>query len=195
MEIGKLATALHAATLEIKNPTKNKHVIAGAKDYWYSDLPTLLEVKPILHKHNLILIQTMRVENGQNILMTSLVHTSGEHIESEAVMPSDLTPQQFGTVVTYYRRYQISAILSVASEDDLDGDIDETPTARKPQPQPQATYNDYKPLEVGEIVPSWWWDLMKSDKKRAMSLMPKGCKYEKNAQNKWVVVTKEEEIL
>jgi hypothetical protein len=194
MEIKNLLKALNEAQPEIQNPTKNRHVIAGAKDYWYSDLNEILELKPILRKHGLLLIQTMRVENGQNIMMTTLAHVpSGEHIESETVLPHDLTPMLLGSAITYYRRYQISAIMCVASEDDLDGDIEESKPKAKPQKQ-TTEYNDYKSLEVGEIVPSWWWDLMKSDKRKAMSLMPKGCKYEKNAQNKWVVVNKEEEV-
>lgn len=191
MEIKQLIQALHAAQPEIKSPIKNKHVQAGAKSYSYADLPALLELKPILHKHGLILIQTMRVENGMNILMTSLVHTSGEHIESETYLPNDLTPQQLGSCVTYYRRYQISAILSVASEDDLDGDVSDEPVKITPSPKKNVAYDDYKPLEIGELVPSWWWDLLKSDKRRAMSLMPQNAQYKKNSQNKWEVVEKE----
>lgn len=191
MEIKQLIKALHDAQPEIKSPIKNKHVQAGAKSYSYADLPALLELKPILHKHGLMLIQTMRVENGMNILMTSLVHISGEHIESETYLPNDLTPQQLGSCVTYYRRYQISAILSVASEDDLDGDVSDEPVKITPSPKKNVAYDDYKPLEIGELVPSWWWDLLKSDKRRAMSLMPQNAQYKKNAQNKWEVVEKE----
>lgn len=191
MEIKQLIQALFAAQPEIKSPIKNKHVQQGTKSYSYADLPALLELKPILHKHGLMLIQTMRVENGMNILMTSLVHTSGEHIESETYLPNDLTPQQLGSCVTYYRRYQISAILSVASEDDLDGDVSDEPVKITPSPKKNVQYDDYKPLEIGEIVPSWWWDLLKSDKRRAMSLMPNNAQYKKNAQNKWEVTLKD----
>jgi len=92
-------------------------------NYTYADLPTILEtIKPLLKKHNLGITQLL-VEDG---LKTILFHTiSGETIESTVNIPQITLRgmnefQSFGSAITYYRRYSISAILFLVTDKDTD---------------------------------------------------------------------------
>lgn len=59
---------------------------------------------------------------GKNKLVTVLMHNSGEFISSTVEMtPKDTSPQAHGSVLTYMRRYSISAIFGLATEEDDDG--------------------------------------------------------------------------
>lgn len=88
-------------------------------------------VKPILAKNGLSFIQSTGAE-GENIVVTTvLLHESGEFIESDPlVLPAyqikkggekDFNAQGAGSAITYARRYSLSAILGLSSEDDDDG--------------------------------------------------------------------------
>lgn len=67
---------------------------------------------------------------GENELATILMHTSGEYLQSTVKMaPKENTPQGQGSAITYMRRYALSAVLGLATEDDDDGNA-----ASKPKP-------------------------------------------------------------
>ena len=59
--------------------------------------------------------------------ITLLLHESGEWIETEPLQMKleKNTPQGVGSAVTYGRRYQISSVLGLASEEDDDGEANE----------------------------------------------------------------------
>lgn len=60
--------------------------------------------------------------SGENELVTVLMHTSGEFIQAGVKMtPKDSTPQGQGSAITYMRRYGLSAVLGIATEEDDDG--------------------------------------------------------------------------
>ena len=63
------------------------------------------------------------ISEGKISISTTLFHSSGEYIEYPplSLKAADLTPQSAGSVITYARRYVISAILGIASDDDNDG--------------------------------------------------------------------------
>ena len=57
-------------------------------------------------------------------LVTILMHSSGEFIMSSyQIQAKDKTAQSLGSAITYQRRYALSAILGLASEDDDDANI------------------------------------------------------------------------
>lgn len=63
-----------------------------------------------------------QLPNGENYLTTILMHESGQWIQSNAKMsPKDTSPQSQGSAITYMRRYALSGILGLATEDDDDG--------------------------------------------------------------------------
>lgn len=91
----------------------------------YATLSAVLEdVLPVLTKNDLAITQTFKhfPDSGVNFLVTKLLHSSGESIESE--FPMQLMPdiQKMGSQITYIKRYSLMAILGVsASDEDDDG--------------------------------------------------------------------------
>lgn len=95
----------------ISKDGKNPHFKSS-----YATLPNILsEVKPVLTKLGLILQQPIR----ENKVYTEIIDpVSGQFIESWAVLPEGLNPQQMGSATTYYRRYLLAGLLSLEIEDD-----------------------------------------------------------------------------
>lgn len=78
-----------------------------------------------LGKYGLAIIQPWEImENGDTKVETWIIHESGEHIKSSCLVKSGKTDQQFGSSVTYMRRYQAASMLGVVGEEDDDGEID-----------------------------------------------------------------------
>jgi len=104
------------------------HKEAQAQYGKYADLTAVLStVLPALSKNGLAVVQTFEpCADAEQVLVTSLLHTSGERIESRLplVVPKGRNPlHDWGGATTYSRRYALLAILSLAAgiEDD-DGD-------------------------------------------------------------------------
>lgn len=97
--------------------------------YSYADLPQIFKViNPLLKKHNLGFYQCL--EGTQ--LKTVLFHTeTGQSIESKAEIPQDVSLskmnkfQVLGSAITYFRRYQISAMLGLVTDKDNDAQGEE----------------------------------------------------------------------
>lgn len=85
----------------------------------YADLSSVLvDALPILTKNGLGITQTLQ-QNGELLfLKTSLIHTSGEFIDSTVGVPQMQDPQKLGIWITYLKRYSLMAMLGVATEDD-----------------------------------------------------------------------------
>ncbi|MGU3443312.1 hypothetical protein COC69_32090 [Bacillus cereus] len=90
----------------------------------YATLDTIIdEVRPLLSKNGLSVMQ-IPSGDGQNVtLKTLLLHESGEWLESDALTmkPVKNDPQAIGSCVTYARRYSLAAFLSLNTGEDDDG--------------------------------------------------------------------------
>jgi len=85
----------------------------------YADLSSILQaVMPLLSANGLALSQPMKVQEGTTILITKLIHESGEEMSSEMILPHHADPQKFGALISYYKRYQLSALLSISTCDE-----------------------------------------------------------------------------
>lgn len=87
----------------------------------YAGLPSILNgIQKPLEVAGLSFAQ---FPTGTNGLTTILMHAeSGEFIESDYTMkPAKDDPQGQGSAITYQRRYALSAILGLSTEDDDDG--------------------------------------------------------------------------
>lgn len=96
----------------------------------FADLSTVLStVNPALAANGLAVVHTTKVENNKNILITNLLHTSGESITSEMLLPNNTggvgnPMHKEGGAITYCRRYSLLAILGLnAGIPDNDGDF------------------------------------------------------------------------
>lgn len=108
------------------------------------------EIRPILSKYGLAVIQIPGGTSEQTTMQTMLLHESGEWIMSPelAMRPVKSDPQGVGSVLTYLRRYSLNAFLSLNTGEDDDGNAasgahvpnsrSETPNAA-PQPRGRNT--------------------------------------------------------
>ena len=113
----------------------------------YASLSDILQaVMPLLSSCGLSITQPMRVTDNGTILITRLLHESGEVIESEMILPHNSDPQRYGSLISYYKRYQLTALLGIATiDEDDDGnrasgkDVSYKPTPVK-SPTPKPTF-------------------------------------------------------
>jgi len=139
-KIDLLSAALSQAQHEIKPPPKNKKVDFTDKSgrrvhYNYADLADLLEaLKEPFFKAGLSQYQSIRNTERGLILQTVIAHSSGQLIYSEYPLPDpkSVRPQDFGSLLTYARRYSLSSLSGVTSEDDDDGSLAQGIEPEKP---------------------------------------------------------------
>lgn len=139
--INELATALSQFQGAVQQPSFNKAVNYGATRFRYADLAECQRVtrKPLADA-GLAVTQTIE----SNMLVTRLLHKSGQFIVSEIpfVLPNKM--QELGSMLTYLKRYSYCAILGIAADDDDDANLyDNTGKAveqiSKPSPMPKPS--------------------------------------------------------
>ena len=121
-EINELAAALVAAQGEFSAVPK------GAVNPFfkskYAALPDVVaSASPVLSKHGLAISQHITYdENGNDALMTYLMHKSGQYLAYSMklhLVKDD--PQAQGSAVTYARRYSYMSVLGLVADEDDDG--------------------------------------------------------------------------
>ena len=120
--VKSLAASLSKFQEEVKNPANTAdNPFFKSKYAPLSDI--LNNVRPLLSKNGLSILQAPSGDGENIIITTMLLHTSGEYIEFDPlILKADKpTAQGAGSAITYARRYAISAILGISSEDDDDG--------------------------------------------------------------------------
>lgn len=127
--INDLVAALAQAQAGLSAVTKNREVTVKPKDdnkrpytFWYATLDAIVEhVRLPLTSQGLWFTQTLESADGKYRLVTTLLHKSGQWLASETPLMIDgASNQAFGSGLTYMKRYALSAMLGVASEDDDD---------------------------------------------------------------------------
>jgi hypothetical protein len=120
MGTAELAKALAVFQGSVTSIVHNAEGQEGHRKYTYATLSALLDaVRAPLSANGLSVVQLV----GDSTLTTRLLHVSGESIES--TMPLSFagrTMREIGSQITYCRRYQLGAILNLASEADDDGE-------------------------------------------------------------------------
>jgi len=140
-EITELAKALSAAQGEMV-PAKKTAENPFFKSK-YADLASVWDVcRGPLTKNGLSIVQTTSVhEEGETLLRTILLHSSGQWLESHyPVNPVKTDPQGLGSAMTYARRYTLMAMVGIAPEDDdAEGAMDRMNSKAKPTTKPKAS--------------------------------------------------------
>jgi len=160
-EIKNIALALSKVIGEVKNSPKTSQ----GYGYKYSSLDEVLNlVRPVLSKHGLSIVQSQELkEGGLVIVKTLLMHISGEFIETEVSCPFESLKgmnsyQSLGSAITYLRRYAITSLLAIASEEDTDANSPQkkqplTQKASQPQSQQAKTQKSQSLKDLGiEVV-------------------------------------------
>lgn len=143
--IGQLAGALSAFQGKCPEISKECTVkvqtrTGGSYSFQYASLDNIISsVRPVLSENGLSITQLTSLDGS---LTTILMHSSGEYIGSKIRIAgaklrdsnpnSDgMSPQEYGSAITYMRRYAYTAILGLATEEDDDGNAASGNTAQK----------------------------------------------------------------
>lgn len=105
-------------------------------------------------------------ENGDLGLCTVVMHSSGEYMEFPPlpIRPENNRPQATGSAITYARRYSLSSIFGIASEEDDDGNEASGLTRQAKQPpkqqqkqQPKAQQKQQiKQNDATKLIEEYW---------------------------------------
>ena len=162
-EISSALITTQAALTEAKYDSKNPHFKSD-----YASLEAFLKIaRPELAKNGLAVTQGVGGDKDSMVLQTTLMHRSGEFVTYE--MPLLLTKQDMqglGSAVTYARRYSLSALLGMGSEDD-DGNHASAPQKQQSIPSPflddeidrpdpsnfKITFGKYSGKQIKDIDP------------------------------------------
>jgi hypothetical protein len=132
-EINELAKALNEAQKVMEHASKD-----GKNPHFKSKYATLASCldacKEPLSRNGLSISQAPQKIEAAWVLVTRLMHTSGQWLESECpIMNAKGDAQGFGSGLTYARRYALSAIIGLAQDDD-----DANEAVKKDRPQAEA---------------------------------------------------------
>lgn len=115
---------IYKAIAELQQEVPVIHKGTEGFGYSYADLPAIFEViNPLMKKHGLGFTQMV---DGMS-LVTHVFHVeSGEFIASRTDIPQDVQLakmnafQVLGSAITYIRRYALSAMLGLVTDEDTD---------------------------------------------------------------------------
>jgi len=145
--INEISAALAKAQASMNNASMNK-VNPHFKSK-YADLAEIRNtVTPQLAANGIAVIQGTDATSDGFFVFTKLVHSSGQWIESRYPIIADTNkPQAMGSAMTYARRYLLSAMCNIASEEDDDGNEaadhgKQAPEIRNMPGQPGASKKD-----------------------------------------------------
>ena len=137
-EIVKALVAFHKAVPSITKDAKAQY---GK----YADLGGVLStVTPPLNEAGLAIVQTFTpnaIQGADPLLITKLLHESGEEITSELpmIIGKGRNPlHDWGGSCTYQRRYAILSILGLCADMDTDGNFEQPEEKKVSKPAPQT---------------------------------------------------------
>lgn len=143
---------IYGQLLQFQNKLRKVNKDAKGYNYSYASFDNVVEtIAPELTTQGLGYTHTF---DGQDIVCT-LFNTEGETITSKLTLSTEIlkgmnASQSMGAAITYARRYTLTAILGLVTDDDTDGVVN-TPKTNKVVPQGQ-NINDNKPwLGIGSI--------------------------------------------
>lgn len=117
--IDKISVALVSAQKKItfaKKDTSNTYFKSK-----YADLNSVIVAcKEALNSEDITILQPHRVTEGDAIVETILIHSSGQYIGSETMVKvvKANDPQALGSAISYARRYGLQSLISLPADDD-----------------------------------------------------------------------------
>ena len=205
-QINELAAALAKAQGQItpaKYDAQNPHLKNR-----YTTLAAVWDVirKP-LSDNGLSVVQVVTTETDGMFLLTRLMHSSGQYIQ--AVYPITAGDgrgisgaQAVGSALTYARRYSLTALVGVVSDDDDDGNAAGDAPMQRRQPaqtrqQQPASNGEWKAGPSGEQLPAdppgfeVWADWQRPEHAIAWGLSRGVFSHQKHAENAYAKVKAE----
>lgn len=139
-EINELAKAMAAFQGEVKQPKKDADNPFFKSKYVPFEA-VVAAVSKEAPKHGLSFTQWPTMNEGGRIGVTTLLmHTSGQWMEFDPIfmkLEKD-TAQAAGSVISYLKRYALSAAFGIASDEDDDGNEASKPAEKKNNNQQQS---------------------------------------------------------
>jgi hypothetical protein len=116
--LNELAAALAKAQSKMGHARKNEENPFFKSSY--ADLASIVSVaRAPLAENGIAVLQGAFTEGEKVSIRTRLIHSSGQWIECcTSATARDAEPQAVGSVITYLRRYGLSSMVNVATEDD-----------------------------------------------------------------------------
>ena len=145
--IARLALALCLAQADIKDAkTNKKNAFIGNS---YADLTAVWQAcRKALTDHDLAVVQRFKTEDGELILETLLIHTSGESISSELPLMNVKDWHSLGSGITYARRYSLCSLVGIAPDgEDDDGSAAQEDSKKAPTAGSRKSYPKRKKKE------------------------------------------------
>lgn len=125
--ITNITKAFIKAQKEMRNPEFDK-TNSHLRNRYASLAAVRSAVLPALNNNGIAVTQHLHKAESGIVCETILLHESGEWMSSEFLMGVGRgTPQEYGAVATYARRYSLQSIAGVVGEEDDDG---EAPSAQ-----------------------------------------------------------------
>lgn len=127
----EISKALASAWGAIQTPKHNKKVVVrkrdgGTYEFSYTDLEGIFEaIKEVYRENKIAVLQnayTHTIDGTAFVSVeTMLLHESGEWVKSAPLrVPANPHIQEMGGQITYMKRYSLSAMLGIATEEDDD---------------------------------------------------------------------------
>lgn len=152
----------------------------------YADLPSILaEIKPLMKRHGLSITHGANFIGETLVLTTTLCDTETGEIADSIFPLFGQKPQDVGSSMTYARRYNIQALLDLATEDDDGNSANTAPaiTKQKFEENDNPWLNDKdisnieEQLEAGEIISKSAlkadWKISKVNQEKIVALIAK----------------------
>ena len=143
---------IEAARPNFKPVVRNAQGQVGTRHYQYADLDVVCDaVETALLEQGVGIFPSIKTE----CVVTRLAVITADGPTDDSItcaipLPADLTPQQTGSAITYFRRYGLVALLNLRTEPDDDGGAASNPV-RTREVAPEAQAEDTTP-----VVPEGW---------------------------------------
>lgn len=147
--ITEIAPAMAKAWGETPTPKHNKEVTVQTKQggkytFNYTTLAGIMDaIREPFKANGLFVIQDVKTERSENssdtllTIKTFIYHTSGEYLSGgELTVKAAYDMQGLGGQITYLKRYSLSSVLGLATEQDDDGNSPEALAGYTQQPEP-----------------------------------------------------------
>ena len=116
--------------MEVQSQSQTLKKTATGHHYKFTPLDDVIDyIRPLLSDNGFSYVQFPDTPpNGEPVvaLTTRLMHTSGEWLEATMTMPipqlsgNANAAQNYGAALTYARRYALTSILGLATDEDVD---------------------------------------------------------------------------
>lgn len=148
-EITAALVAVQARLVPAPKDSTNPHFKSK-----YADLTSVWDAcRTCLGENHLAVIQAPTFMDGRVVLVTRIIHKSGQWFESElSIKPTQDTAQGIGSCITYARRYALAAMIGIVADEDDDGHTASVKPIAAPTSKGQATslkpFNAQDPRQV-----------------------------------------------